>query len=154
PAKLTQFKMSPQSNYREIAPKLRETVIAQKMDEKVRAKLTPSNAQLREEWGKRSEQVRFKFLPLTLRDVSLDPEASESEQLAYYNTHTSEFERKASIALKYVSLALPGPADSLRKSEEKRLQALARSLKDSLERGTPFDTLAARHGGALETGPF
>jgi len=102
PAKLTQFKMSPQSNYREILPKLRETVIAQKMDEKVRSSLTPSTAVLREEWSKRNEQVRFKFLPLTLRDVSLDAESDEAEQLAYYKAHSADLEKKAQIGLRYL----------------------------------------------------
>ena len=52
---------------------------------------------MRAEWAKRNDQVRFKLLPMTLRDVSLDPEATEAEQAAYYAAHPDQFERKPRV---------------------------------------------------------
>ena len=47
-----------------------------KMDESLRARFAPTPAQVRAEWTKRGDQVRFQILPLLTRDMSLEPEAS------------------------------------------------------------------------------
>ncbi len=154
PSKLEQFKVSPQSNYRVILPRLREVALAEKMDQKLRAGQTPSPARVREEWSKRNEQVRFQYLPLTTRDVSLDPEANESEQSAYYQAHPDQFEKKARLALKFVRLALPPEGDSLRAAREKSQLANAKTLVESLHHGKSIDSLGAGYGGANETGMF
>ena len=154
PAKLAQFKLSPQSNYHVILPRLRDVALAEKMDKRVRASLAPPPALVRVEWSKRNEQVRFKFLPLTTRDVSLDAETDEQEQLAYYKAHPDQFEKKARLNLRYVRLSLAAEGDSLRAAQEKQQLERARGIADSLHKGTSLDTLAAPFGGASETGLF
>ena len=153
-AKLTQFKLSPQSNYQQIVPRLREVAIADKFDRQLKERLGPTSAAVREEWSKRNEQVRFQYLPITARDVSLEPESNEAEQVAYHRAHPDQFEKKARLNLRFVRLSLPAEGDSARASEEKRLLARGRGIVDSLERGIPIDSLAAEWGGVNETGPF
>ncbi len=153
-AKLTQFKLSPQSNYQQIVPRLREVAIADKFDRQLKERLGPTPAAVREEWSKRNEQVRFQYLPITARDVSLEPESNEAEQIVYHRAHPDQFERKARMNLRFVRLTLPAEGDSARASEEKRLLARGRGIADSLERGIPIDSLAAEWGGVNETGPF
>ena len=153
-AKLTQFKLSPQSNYQEIMPRLRDVAIADKFDRQLKERLSPTPAAVKDEWSKRNEQVRFQYLPIIARDVSLDPESSEADQIAYHRAHPDQFEKKARIGLRFVRLPLPAEGDSARASEEKQLLARGRGIADSLLRGTPIDSLATAWGGVIETGLF
>ncbi len=154
PAKLEQFKRSPQSNYLAILPRVREAAAADKYERQLLARLAPGPKAVREEWSKRKEQVRFSFLPLTTREVTLEPEATADEQLTYYREHPEQFERKPRANVRYLRLALPGEDDSLRASEERRLMSRGRSLADTLRRGIAIDSVAAPLGGAVETGWF
>jgi parvulin-like peptidyl-prolyl isomerase len=154
PVKLETFKRSPQSNYIAILPRVREAASADKYERRLLAQLTPNAKAVREEWSKRKEQVRFTFLPMTTRDVTLEPEATAEEQLAFYRSHPERFERAPRANVRYLRLALPAEGDSLRASEERRLMSRGRSLADTLRRGVPIDTVAAPLGGAVETGWF
>jgi parvulin-like peptidyl-prolyl isomerase len=154
PGKLVQYKISPGSNYLAVLPKLREIAAAAKLDSIVRARSTPTPATLRAEWAKRNEQVRFKFLPITLRDISLEPEATEEEWAAYYAAHPDQFIRKARVRLRYLRLQLPPQGDSLRPGAEADAMVRGRGIADSLRAGAPIDTLAAPLGGATDTGLF
>jgi parvulin-like peptidyl-prolyl isomerase len=151
-AKFLQYKLSPQSNYLTVLPKVREIVASAKLDSMVRKRSTPSPAAVRAEWAKRNDQVRFKLLPMTLRDVSLDPEATEAEQAAYYAAHPDQFERKPRVRFRYLKLPLPPEGDSLRAAAEADSMKRARGLAESLRRGDPIDTLAATAGGAHDSG--
>ena len=152
PTKLTQFKFNPGSNYPALLPHLRELAAAARLDSAMRVRLKPSRAALREEWSRRNEQVRFRFLPMALRDVPLDPEASEAEQASYYTSHPDAFRRKARVNLRYFSLPLPPPGDSLRASAEAAALARGRRLRDSLRAGAALDSLVPDPGGVQETG--
>ena len=154
PAKLAQFKISPQSNYHQIGPRLREVALAEKFDRQLKTRLAPAPAAVRAEWSKRNEQIRFQYLPITTRDVSLEPGATEDEQRAYYAAHPDQFEKKARIGLRFVRLPLPAENDSMRASEQARQLARARDIADSLRRGTPIDSFGVTLDGVSETGLF
>src|SRR5438093_3037372 len=155
PQKLIQYKINPGTNYITVLPKVRELVAASRLDSLVRAQLTPSPAAVRAEWAKRNDQVRFKFLSLSSRDISLEPEATEAEQAAYYGTHADQFERKARARLRYLRLAIPPEGDSTRTAVQDSTMRRAGRLADSLSAGASIDTLAAGvAGGALDTGLF
>jgi hypothetical protein len=142
PAKLASFKADPRSNYNAILPRLRETAAMRKVDESLRQRFKPTPAQLRAEWTRRYEQVRFKMFPLMTRDMSLEPEATESEWAAYYHDHADQFARRTRVRLRYLRLALPSEGDSSRAADEKQALARAHSLADSLRRRTLADSAA------------
>jgi len=96
------------------------------------------------------ERIKVRLAP----EVTLEPEATADEQLAYYREHPEQFERKPRANIRYLRLALPAEDDSLRTREERRLMARGRSLADTLRRGVPIDTVAAPLGGSIETGWF
>jgi parvulin-like peptidyl-prolyl isomerase len=152
--KFIAYKTNPGSNYLTVLPKVREIAATAKLDRMLRARFTPSPATVRAEFAKRNDQVQFKFLSLAERDMSLDPETTEEEQKAYYAAHPDQFEKKPQVALRYFRLPLPPPTDTLRATQEATALVEAQSLADSLRAGAPFDTLAARHGGVVETGLF
>src|SRR5947208_7423933 len=155
PQKLIQYKINPGTNYITVLPKVRELVAASKLDSIVHGQLGPSPAAVRAEWPKRNDQVRFKFLSLTSRDISLDPEATEAEQAVYYATHPDQFEKKARVRLRYLRLAIPPVGDTTRAAVQDSTMRRASRLADSLRAGAAIDTLAAGvAGGALDTGLF
>src|SRR5207248_1129311 len=101
----------------------------------VRARSIPGPAAVRSEWSKRNDNIRFKFLPLSLRDMSLDPEASPAELSAYYSSHPDQFQRKARLRFRYLRFALPPSSDPARARAERDTLARARRLAEALERG-------------------
>ncbi|HEY3216303.1 MAG TPA: peptidyl-prolyl cis-trans isomerase [Candidatus Eisenbacteria bacterium] len=152
--KFVQFKLDPNSNYATILPRIREQVIVTKLDSTLRAQFTPSTAALRAEWTRRSGQVRFRFLALGLRDMSLEPQASETEQAAYYAAHPEVFERRGRARLRYLRLPLPAEGDSQRAAARDSALRRAQGWADSLRRGTSIDSVAVGAGGVLDTGLF
>lgn len=152
--KFIQYKMNPQTNYLTVLPRIRELAMAGKMDSLARVRVAPSSAAVRSEWEKRNDQVRFKFIYLGLRDISLEPEATESEVEAYYAGHPDQFQHKARIRLGYVRLPVPEEGNGQRDSLSKLAMARARGLADSLKRGIPIDTLGTYLDGVVDTGPF
>lgn len=152
--KFVQYKLNPGTNYLQVLPRIRELALAGKIDSIVRGRLAPAPATVRAEWSKRNEQVRFKFLPLTLRDISLEAEADESEWAAYYAAHPDEFEKKPRVRIRYVRLPIPAEGDPQRDSLNAIATARARGIADSLGRGVPIDSLAASLGGVQDSGPI
>ncbi len=154
PGKYLQYKINPASNYMAVLPRIRELAAAGKLDSLTRARLTPSLAEVRAEWSKRNDQVRFKFLHLALRDMPLQEEATPEEWAAYYEAHPAEFERKPRVRLRYLGLPLPPEGDSSRTTAESEARARASRLADSLRLGFSIDSLAAAPGEVRDTGPF
>jgi parvulin-like peptidyl-prolyl isomerase len=150
PAKLQEFKMNPQSNYFQLLPRLREFAAVAKLDRQLHERFTPSRAEVRAEFEKRSAQVRFSFLPLQLRDMSLEPESTAPEWEAYYKAHPGDFVKRARIRLRYYRLPLPGATDSTRAPAESLAFERGRRMADSLRAGTLADSSA----GTLDTGLF
>ena len=140
PAKFNRYKTDPGSNYPQILPRLRETVAMRKLDESLRRRFTPTPAQVRAEWTRRSEQVRFAVLPLLLREMPIEPEATEAEWAQYYQAHPELFVRKTRVRLRYARLAVPAEGDSTRAALQSKALGRARAMADSLRRGTLSDT--------------
>ena len=149
PVKFDAYKTSQRSNYGLILPRLRETAAMRKLDESLRQRFKPTSAQVRAEWAKRNDQVRFKMFSLQPRDLP-ETESSAAEWAAYYKEHSDQFARRTRLRLRYVRLSLPGEGESTRAAEESRALARAKGIADSLRHHTLPDT-------ALElsdTGPF
>jgi len=142
PVKFNNYKVDPRSNYQLILPRLKETAQSRKLDASLRQRFKPTPAQVRGEWAKRYDQVRFKMFPLMLREMPIDPEAPPSEWARYYQAHPDEFAKKTRVRLRYERLSLPGEGDATRAAEEKKALATARGIADSLRRKTLADTAA------------
>jgi parvulin-like peptidyl-prolyl isomerase len=140
PVKFNNYKADPRSNYPAILPRLKETAMMRKMDESLRQSFKPTQAQVRAEWAKRYDQVRFKLFPLLTRDMPTEAEAPESEWATYYKAHPEEFAKRTRIRLRYQRMELPFEGDSTRPAEEKKAMARARGVADSLRRRTLADT--------------
>lgn len=154
PGKFLQYKINPSSNYLNVLPRIRELAGAGKLDSLTRARLTPSPAAVRAEWSKRNDQVRFSFLHLALREMPLLDEATPDEWAAYYEAHPLEFQRKARVRLRYLTLPLPPEGDSLRPAAEAEARARGRRLADSLRLGAVIDSLVPEPTDVRDTGPF
>ena len=150
PAKLEMFKTSPSTNYQTVLPRLRQLATMRKLDGQLRKRFTPPASQLRAEWNKRNDQVRFKSLALLTRDLSIEPEASEAEVAAYYAAHTDQFMRRSRLHLRYARLPIPPPGDSARARVEAGALEHGRAIADSLRRGLLPDS----GGSLLDSGPF
>jgi parvulin-like peptidyl-prolyl isomerase len=147
-AKFDAYKSSPNSNYLQVLPRVREMVAVNDLDQSLRRRFTPTPAQLRAEWEKRNEQVRLRVLPLLTRDMTLEPEASEADWASYYAAHPEQFMRRTRVRLRYMRLPLPAQTDSTRATAENAALVQGRALADSLRRGAVPDT------GAADTGLF
>ena len=141
-ARFASYKTSPGSNYLQVLPRLQEMAAIRKLDESLRKRFTPTPAQLREEWSRRNDQVRLKTLALLTRDMSLDPEATETEMAQYYQAHPDQFMRRTRARLRYARLPIPIEGDSLRAGAEARAMARGRAIADSLRKRTLPDTSA------------
>jgi peptidyl-prolyl cis-trans isomerase D len=142
PVKLHEFKLSPQSNYLQLLPRLQEYAAVAKLDKQVRDRFTPSRAEVRAEFEKRSAQVRFDFFPLQSRDVSLEPESTEPEWHAYFAAHPADYVKRAQLRLRYYRLPLPAASDSTHAAAEKRAVERGQRMADSLRAGTLADSSA------------
>jgi parvulin-like peptidyl-prolyl isomerase len=136
------YKTSPTSNYQQMLPSLRELAAMDMYDRKLRARLEPSAADVKAEWSKRNDKLKYQYVALLQRDVSLEAEAPPSAWEAYYRAHSDQFMRKTRIKLRYVRLPLPGRADSTRAAEEAKAQERAKGIADSLAKHTLPDTSA------------
>jgi parvulin-like peptidyl-prolyl isomerase len=150
PVKYNSFKTSPTSNYLQVLPRVREMAAVNKYDARLRESFTPTPAAVRAEWAKRNDQVRFRYLPLLVRDMSFEGEATEDEWKAYFDAHPDQFMKRARAALRYVRIALPAEGDSAREAEQKSALERARGIADSLAAGT----LADSSERFSDTGPF
>ncbi len=142
PVKFSSFKTSPGSNYLQVLPRIREMAAMNKLYESLRKRFTPTPAQVRAEWAKRNDQVRFKLLPLLTRDMSIEPEATEAEWARYYQAHPDQFTRKTRVRVRYARLPLPAEGDSTRPAAESKALDRAQAMADSLRRGALPDTAA------------
>ncbi len=149
-AKFAAFKSDPRSNYQLILPRLRETAAMRKLDESLRQRFQPTTGQVRAEWSRRFDKVRFKMLALLAREMPLESEASQAEWSEYYRAHPDEFARHTRIRLRYVRLPLPAEGDSARSAAESRAVARAKAVADSLRRHALPDSAAE----LTDTGPF
>ena len=152
PAKLREYKLSPQSNYPVILPRLRESAATVKLDRQLRERFQPSTAELRAEFEKRNATARFRFLALQTREMSLEPEATEQEWHAYYDAHPSEFTKRAQLRLRFLQLPLPAAGDSGRVQAESLAFELGRRTADSLRAGTLADTAGWQDSGLFDAG--
>ncbi len=151
--KFQAYKTSPGSNYLAVLPQVQAIARTAKMDETLRARFTPTAAQLRAEFSQRSEQVRFSFLPFLLRDIQLDgADATDEEMRAYYAAHPDQFMKKAKLRLAYISMPLPDVGDSLRITREEMHLARGAAIADSLRGGAPLEIIAKAWGGTTDTG--
>jgi hypothetical protein len=150
PLKFNQFKLSPTSNYQAVLPSLREAAAVEKLDRSLRKKLQPTPAAVKAEWAKRNDQVTFQYLPLFLRDMSLEPEATEADWAAYYQAHAVDFTKKTQLRVQAYLLPLPAAADTTRAAAEAAAMARGKRMADSLKAGTLPDSSAL----TLDTGLF
>jgi parvulin-like peptidyl-prolyl isomerase len=150
PLKFNQFKLAPTSNYHQVLPTLREAAAIEKLDRALRRRLRPSPAAVKAEWAKRNDQVTFQYLPLLLRDVSLEPEATEAEWAAHFRAHAEEYAKRTQLRLRAYRLPLPPEADSTRAAAESAALTRGRRMADSLEAGTLPDSSAS----TVDTGLF
>jgi parvulin-like peptidyl-prolyl isomerase len=153
PAKLREYKSSPGSNYGELLPRLREMVVMRKLDQQLRDRFAASRAELQAEFEKRNARVRFKYLRLQTRDISLEPESTEPEWHAYHSAHPDEFVKRSQMRLRYRRLPLPAATDSTRASAESLTVQFARRMADSLRAGSLADSSAEMQDtGLFEVG--
>ena len=150
PVKFNTYKTNPSTNYTQVLPQVRALAAIAKLDASLRKRFTPTSGQLRTEYAKRNDQVRFKMLPLLTRDMPLESESGEAEWAAYYHAHSDQFMRKTRVRLRYARLPLPAEGDSTRAAEEAKALDRARAIGDSLRRGTLPDTAAS----LMDTGLF
>ena len=141
-AKFNGFKMNPASNYLQVLPELRQIAAIRRLDGTLRRRFTPTPEQLRAEWAKRSDQARFKILPLFTRDMSIEAEATEAEWAQYYQAHADQFMRKTRVRLRYARLPLPPQGDSTRAGAASTALARAHSIADSLRLSALPDSAA------------
>lgn len=141
PAKLQAFKSSPQSNYTEILPRLRETAGVAKLDRQLRERFEPSKAALRAEFEKRNASARFRFLALQTREIALEPEASPADWQRYYDQHPGEFMQRAQVRVRWRRWPLPPAGDSTRAAADSAAFPAAQRMADSLRAGTAVDSL-------------
>jgi len=150
PLKFNQFKLSPTSNYQAVLPSLREAAAVEKLDRSLRKRLQPTPAAVKAEWAKRNDQVTFQYLPLFLRDMSLEPEATEADWAAYYQAHAVDFTKKTQLRLQAYRLPLPAEVDTTRPAAEAAAMARGKRMADSLKAGTLPDSSAL----TVDTGLF
>ncbi|HEY2955568.1 MAG TPA: peptidyl-prolyl cis-trans isomerase [Candidatus Eisenbacteria bacterium] len=150
PVKFSTFKSSPASNYLQVLPRLREIAATNRFDQSLWKRFTPPPGEVRAEWERRNDQVRFQLLPLLERDMPLEPEATEAERAQYYRDHAAQFMRKARVRLRYARLPLPPVGDSTRAAAESKALERAKAIADSLRRGALPDSAAE----LVDTGPF
>jgi parvulin-like peptidyl-prolyl isomerase len=142
PVKFNGYKTSLESNYLQVLPRIRAMAAMVKLEESLRKRFTPAPAQVRAEWARRNDQVRFKVLPLLTRDISIEPEATEAEWAQYYQAHPDQFMRRTRVRLRYARLPLPAAGDSTRAAEESKALERAKAIADSLRGGMLPDTAA------------
>ena len=150
PLKFNQFKMTPSSNYLQVLPSIREAAAIEKLDRALRQRLKPTAAAVRAEWAKRNDQVTFQYLPLFLRDMSLEPEATEAEWAAEYQAHPQDYAKRSQMRLRAYRLPLPPQVDTTRAAAEAEALARGRRMADSLTAGTLPDSSAR----TVDTGLF
>ena len=149
-ARFQEFKSSPTSNYQQMLPQLRENLAMNKLDTRLRERFTPSDSTVRQEFLKRNDKIRLKYLLLQPRDMSLDSQATAAERAAYYRAHPEEFMRKTRLRYRYVKLPLPAVDDSTRATAEAAAMRRGEAIADSLRARTMPDTAV----GMLDTGLF
>ncbi|MEQ1832037.1 MAG: peptidyl-prolyl cis-trans isomerase [Candidatus Eisenbacteria bacterium] len=153
PAKLQAFKASPQSNYAEILPRLRETAGVAKLDRQLRERFEPAKSALRAEFEKRNASARFRYLALQTREVPLEPETGPVDWQRYYDTHHGEFVQRAQVRVRWRRWPLPLSADSARAAADSAAFPLAQRTADSLRAGSAVDSLVlTQDAGWLERG--
>jgi len=136
------YKTSPTSNYQQMLPSLRELAAMDMYDRKLRARLEPSAADVKAEWNKRNDKLKYQYVTLLQRDISLEPESPPSAWEAYYRANPDQFRRKARLKLRYMRLPLPPRADSTRAAEEAKAEERAKGIADSLAKHSLPDTSA------------
>ena len=63
-------------------------ISGQLLDNMLKARFQPTPQAVHAEWAKRNDQVRFKFLPLTPRDVNVEGESAPAEWEAFEEHRT------------------------------------------------------------------
>src|SRR5262249_6628474 len=117
-AKFGLYKSSPTSNYAQMLPEFKELAAMDVLDRRLRESMVPSANALRDEWARRNDQVKFHSFAVLLRDMSLDPESTDKDWVAYYRAHPDQFMRRTRVRLRYVRLPLPPDGDSTRTGQE------------------------------------
>lgn len=140
--KFNTYKTSPQSNYMQMLPELTELAAMDLLDRRLRQRMIPTAAELRAEWAKRNDQVKFHSFALLQRDISLDPESTPTEWAAYYEAHPDQFMRRTQVRLRYVRFPLPADGDSSRAEQERQANTRAKAVLDSIDHKTLPDTSA------------
>src|SRR5437870_11836824 len=115
-------------------PELKRLAARDVFGRRLRDRLTPSAADIRAEFAKRNDKLRYDYVTLLRRDVSLEPESTPAEWEAYYKANPDRFRVKTRVRLRYVRLPLPPAGDSTRAAEETKARARAEGIADSLAR--------------------
>lgn len=132
---------------------IRLRLAAQKFGQKLERDNAPSDSLLRATAERSLRHVSFDYL--ALRGETFDggfPEPRESEILAYYRSHASEFRRPDRAVLSTLFFDQPAlPASLQSNAAEKhawdlRMRRAADSVLVALRSGASFDTLGARFG--------
>lgn len=113
----------------------------QKLEQLVSASVIVTDAEAREAYRYRNEKVTVKFVsftPSTHPDTTIT--VSDGEIRSYYNGHSEEFEEPAKVDMNYV-LLYKQPSDR----DITELRNTLRSLRDQLESGADFATLARQY---------
>ena len=156
-AKFQAFKSSTTSNYRQVASELEQGFLLDAYLRWMERRFAPSEAELRDEFRKRTSEATLRLFWLLPEAVSLEPESSAEAIRAYYEAHPEEFTTQEEARLSYVRVvvsAASGAADSTREGSEQRALEVARELLASLRSGKPAAELAKSHGGLNDTGWF
>ena len=120
----------------------RSDVAARRLGEQLKNSSVPSDDRLRAEAERTLARTAIEYLALNRAQFTGDyPEPHESEVLAYYRDHMSEFRRPARAELSVITLEPP-------QSGEPAARKQADSLLAELRGGVSFDSAATAFGGA------
>ena len=120
---------------------MRSYLPRQKLEHLITASEVVTDAEAREAYRYRNEKVTVQFVSFT---PSTHPDSTitvtDAEIRSYYNEHRDEFEEPAKVDLNYV-LLYKWPSDR----DMKEIEDTLRSLREQLEAGADFSTLARQY---------
>ena len=140
--------------YQQTIAELRLEIAGQKLQGRLQAEHTPSDSLLHDVAVRSLGQADFDYFLVDARPFDGHyPEPRETEILAYYRSHASEFHRARRAALSVIFVDAPGLTDSARtapgglKAWDARLRQRADSALTALRKGSPFDRVADQFSG-------
>ncbi|PIW59564.1 MAG: hypothetical protein COW13_04420, partial [Candidatus Omnitrophica bacterium CG12_big_fil_rev_8_21_14_0_65_50_5] len=102
---------------KEFEDSIRQSLVIERLREKITAGVSINDEQLRSEFNKRRDTVQLQYLLVTNRDFPQEADFSEEDVKAYFNTHPEEFEAGESVQIQYVWMPFP-PEGGVQKQVE------------------------------------